>query len=381
MTPTPTPTPSVPHFTPPDCASASGARRRSTGSTSRSSPAPCTACSARTAPARRPQCAASPPSPTIDDGTATIDGIDIRTQPAAVRERIGLVGQFHAVDEALTARQNLVLFARLSGISKSPGAGRAADLFEAFELTDAADRAVAGFSGGMRRRLDIAASLVLTPAILFLDEPTTGLDPRGRATVWQAVREIAAAGTTVLLTTQYLDEADQLADRVSVMEHGRVIAEGSPTTSSADSAATGSTRSSPTAPASRRPSDHRATGAAASADADTRTVTVEVADGAACARADRARARRGDTHRRRSRPASAHPRRGVPAPHRRRRSNQLRRHDDHRPTPPSPRRPACATVVPTRCARACSSRGAMRCTRCASPGASCSASRSTSCSS
>ncbi len=165
---------------------------------------------------------------TIDDGTATIDGIDIRRHPAAVRERIGLVGQFHAVDEALTARQNLVLFARLSGISKSRARARADDLFEAFELTDAADRAVGGFSGGMRRRLDIAASLVLTPAILFLDEPTTGLDPRGRATVWQAVREIAAAGTTVLLTTQYLDEADQLADRVSVMEHGRVIAEGSP---------------------------------------------------------------------------------------------------------------------------------------------------------
>ncbi len=121
-----------------------------------------------------------------------------------------------------------MLFARLSGLSKRRAVPRAADLLDAFTLADAADRAVSGFSGGMRRRLDIAASLVLTPAILFLDEPTTGLDPRGRATVWQAVREVAAAGTTVLLTTQYLDEADQLADRISVMDHGRVIAEGTP---------------------------------------------------------------------------------------------------------------------------------------------------------
>ncbi|HKH07671.1 MAG TPA: ATP-binding cassette domain-containing protein [Agromyces sp.] len=218
----------------------------------------------------------------IDHGTATIDGIDVRSDPAAVRERIGLVGQFHAVDEALTARQNLVLFARLSGLAKSSAKHRAAELIEAFELSDASDRAVSGFSGGMRRRLDIAASLVLTPTILFLDEPTTGLDPRGRATVWQAVREIAAAGTTVLLTTQYLDEADQLADHVSVMEHGRVIAEGTP------------------AMLKRRFGGHRvaaiiadatrvaeaariiarATGAEASVDGDTRMVTVEVPDGA-----------------------------------------------------------------------------------------------------
>ena len=218
----------------------------------------------------------------IDDGTATIDGIDIRRHPAAVRERIGLVGQFHAVDEALTARQNLVLFARLSGISKSRARARAADLFEAFELTDAADRAVGGFSGGMRRRLDIAASLVLTPAILFLDEPTTGLDPRGRATVWQAVREIASAGTTVLLTTQYLDEADQLADRVSVIEHGRVIAEGSPDDlkrrlggDRVDTVIADGARLTEAVDAISR-----ATGAAPSVDADTRTVTVEVDDGA-----------------------------------------------------------------------------------------------------
>ncbi|MGI9821995.1 ATP-binding cassette domain-containing protein [Agromyces sp. Marseille-Q5079] len=164
----------------------------------------------------------------LDEGSASIDGIDVRRHPSAVRERIGLVGQFHAVDEALTAHQNLVLFARLSGLSKSRARSRADRLLEAFGLADAANRAVSGFSGGMRRRLDIASSLVLTPAILFLDEPTTGLDPRGRATVWQAVREVASMGTTVLLTTQLLDEADQLADRVSVMDHGRVIAEGTP---------------------------------------------------------------------------------------------------------------------------------------------------------
>ncbi len=219
---------------------------------------------------------------TIDTGTATIDGIDIRRHPAAVRERIGLVGQFHAVDEALTARQNLVLFARLSGISKSRARARAHDLLDAFELADAADRAVAGFSGGMRRRLDIAASLVLTPAILFLDEPTTGLDPRGRATVWQAVREIAAAGTTVLLTTQYLDEADQLASRVSVMDHGRVIAEGRPDDlkrrlggDRVDAVLADGERLAEAVEAIAR-----ATGAAASVDPDTRTVTIEVADGA-----------------------------------------------------------------------------------------------------
>ncbi|MRG60085.1 ATP-binding cassette domain-containing protein [Agromyces sp. CFH 90414] len=216
-----------------------------------------------------------------DEGTAHIDGIDVGQRPADVRRRIGLVGQFHAVDEALTARQNLMLFARLSGLSKTRASDRADQLLTAFELADASNRAVSGFSGGMRRRLDIAASLVLTPAILFLDEPTTGLDPRGRATVWQAVREIAAAGTTVLLTTQYLDEADQLADRISVMDHGRVVAEGTP---SELKRRLGGDRVAVVVGDAGRLAEAaelagRAVGAEASVDADTRTVTIEVADG------------------------------------------------------------------------------------------------------
>ena len=218
----------------------------------------------------------------IDEGTAMIDGFDIQREPAAVRERIGLVGQFHAVVEALTARQNLMLFARLSGLSKARARARAEQLLASFALTDAASRAVSGFSGGMRRRLDIASSLVLTPAILFLDEPTTGLDPRGRATVWEAVREVAALGTTVLLTTQLLDEADQLADRVSVMDHGRVIAEGTPTQLKRR---LGGDRITATfaAPDLDRAAAvvARAVGTEASVDRDALSVTVEVVDGSA----------------------------------------------------------------------------------------------------
>ena len=164
----------------------------------------------------------------FDSGTATIAGIDVAASPGAVRERIGLVGQSPAVDEILGARQNLVLFGRLFGLSRRSADARASELLERFALTDAGTKAVSTFSGGMRRRLDIAASLILRPTVLFLDEPTTGLDPRGRNEVWSAIRGAAADGTTVLLTTQYLEEADQLASRISVMNAGRVVAEGTP---------------------------------------------------------------------------------------------------------------------------------------------------------
>jgi ABC-2 type transport system ATP-binding protein len=163
-----------------------------------------------------------------DGGTATVDGIDVAAHPARVRARIGMIGQTHAVDEVLGGRENLVMFGRLAGLRLRDAGRRADELLESFSLAEVGTRPVGGYSGGMRRRLDIAAGLILTPAVLFLDEPTTGLDPRGRNEVWAAVRAAAAGGTTVLMTTQYLDEADQLASRVSVMDAGRVIAEGSP---------------------------------------------------------------------------------------------------------------------------------------------------------
>jgi ABC-2 type transport system ATP-binding protein len=164
----------------------------------------------------------------IDGGRAEVAGFDVRTQARQVRRRIGLIGQNAAVDEILGGRQNLVMFGRLFGLGPAAARTRADHLLETFGLTAAAGRAVSTYSGGMRRRLDIAAGLILTPAVLFLDEPTSGLDPRARNEVWATVREIAAAGTTVLLTTQYLDEADQLAARISVMDHGKVIAAGTP---------------------------------------------------------------------------------------------------------------------------------------------------------
>ncbi|MCM4083637.1 ATP-binding cassette domain-containing protein [Paractinoplanes hotanensis] len=164
----------------------------------------------------------------VDGGTARVAGFDVRNQAAQVRRRIGLIGQNAAVDEILGGRQNLVMFGRLYGLSKVDARAKADRLLDMFELTEAAERAVSTYSGGMRRRLDIAAGFILTPAVLFLDEPTTGLDPRARNEVWAAVREVAEAGTTVLLTTQYLDEADQLAARISVMNHGRVVADDTP---------------------------------------------------------------------------------------------------------------------------------------------------------
>ena len=156
----------------------------------------------------------------IDEGEARVAGFDVRTQHAQVRSVIGLVGQSAALDEVLHGRENLVMFARLHGLDPAAAQSRAAELLEAMDVAGAADRKVSTYSGGMRRRLDIAAALITRPAVLFLDEPTTGLDPRGRADVWDAVRHVVALGTTVLLTTQYLEEADRLADRVTVMDAG-----------------------------------------------------------------------------------------------------------------------------------------------------------------
>ena len=159
-----------------------------------------------------------------DAGTASVHGFDVAKQPANVRESISLTGQFAAVDEILTGRENLVLVAQLRHL-KNPGK-IADDLLERFALTDASARKVATYSGGMRRRLDIAMSLVGNPPIIFLDEPTAGLDPQGRIEVWQSVKELAGRGTTVLLTTQYLDEAEQLADRIAILHEGRIIVNG-----------------------------------------------------------------------------------------------------------------------------------------------------------
>jgi ABC-2 type transport system ATP-binding protein len=162
----------------------------------------------------------------MDSGTATIAGFDVRRQGAEVRRRIGLVGQYAAVDEVLTGRQNLVMFGRLNHLRNAKS--RADELLERFGLTEAAGQAVSKYSGGMRRRLDLAASLIVAPRVLFVDEPTTGLDPAGRIEVWSAVRQLVDGGTTVLLTTQYLEEADQLANRISMLKEGKVVAEGTP---------------------------------------------------------------------------------------------------------------------------------------------------------
>ncbi|KAA9162027.1 ATP-binding cassette domain-containing protein [Amycolatopsis acidicola] len=161
-----------------------------------------------------------------DSGRATVFGHDVAREPAAVRKLVSLTGQYASVDNALTATENLVIFGRLRGLSRRRSRERAAELLRDFDLPDAARRPVSGFSGGMRRRLDLAASLVVRPALLFLDEPTTGLDPRTRNGMWSAVRSLVDEGTTVLLTTQYLEEADRLADRIAVIDRGRVVASG-----------------------------------------------------------------------------------------------------------------------------------------------------------
>ncbi|WP_025272288.1 ABC transporter ATP-binding protein [Haloglycomyces albus] len=161
---------------------------------------------------------------TADAGTATVNGLDVADQAAEVREAVSLTGQFAAVDEVLTGRENLIMVARLRHLDNPRSI--ADDLLERFGLTDAGGRTVATYSGGMRRRLDIAMSLIGSPPVIFLDEPTTGLDPQSRIEVWEAVKQLAEQGTTVLLTTQYLDEAEHLADRIAILHEGRVIVDG-----------------------------------------------------------------------------------------------------------------------------------------------------------
>ncbi|HEX6422309.1 MAG TPA: ATP-binding cassette domain-containing protein [Acidimicrobiales bacterium] len=163
-----------------------------------------------------------------DGGRAEVLGIDVTRDPQAVRESIGLAGQYAAVDENLTGRENLRLVGRLTHLPRADGRARADELLDRFGLTEAADRPAKTYSGGMRRRLDLAAALVHRPPVLFLDEPTTGLDPASRTDLWRVIEDLVAAGTTVLLTTQYLEEADRLADHIAVLDHGQVIAEGAP---------------------------------------------------------------------------------------------------------------------------------------------------------
>jgi ABC-2 type transport system ATP-binding protein len=164
----------------------------------------------------------------IDGGSAEIFGVDVQREPHRIRQLVGVTGQYASVDENLTATENLILFGRLQGLSRSAASATAGDLLEKFDLTDAASRQISQFSGGMRRRLDLAASLIMRPPLIFLDEPTTGLDPRTRGQMWDTIRALVADGSTVLLTTQYLDEADQLASRIAVIDHGRKVAEGTP---------------------------------------------------------------------------------------------------------------------------------------------------------
>jgi ABC-2 type transport system ATP-binding protein len=163
-----------------------------------------------------------------DGGSATIFGHDVQKEPQIVRQLIGVTGQYASVDETLSATENLVIFGRLLGLGRKEASAKAVELLESFGLTKAAKRPLKNFSGGMRRRLDLAASLIAQPPLIFLDEPTTGLDPRTRAQMWDTIHKLVETGSTILLTTQYLDEADQLADRIAVIDNGKVVAEGTP---------------------------------------------------------------------------------------------------------------------------------------------------------
>jgi ABC-2 type transport system ATP-binding protein len=218
-----------------------------------------------------------------DGGHATVAGYDVVRQGGKVRASIGLAGQHAAVDDMLTGRGNLEMFGRLYHRPAAEARRRAVELLDRFDLTEAADRMVKGYSGGMRRRLDLAASLIIRPRVVFLDEPTTGLDPRSRNAMWAEIRALAAAGTTVLLTTQYLEEADQLADRVAVIHQGAVIAEGTPDT--LKKAAGGERVSVTVARAgdlvAAQAALARAAGAEPVVEADDRMVTVPVTTGAA----------------------------------------------------------------------------------------------------
>jgi ABC-2 type transport system ATP-binding protein len=164
----------------------------------------------------------------LEQGEASIFGVDVRREPHVIRQLLGVTGQYASVDELLTATENLYLFGRLQGVGRAEATKRAERLLEQFDLQEAAHKPIKQFSGGMRRRLDLAASLITRPPLIFLDEPTTGLDPRTRGQMWDTIRELVREGCTVLLTTQYLDEADQLADRIAVIDRGTKVAEGTP---------------------------------------------------------------------------------------------------------------------------------------------------------